>query len=120
MIKICALTSPLDPPQFPASIVTPSTFNCSSDGQICASYPGASATFFCDAVGNPLPTVTRSTSGVSDQSNVDLVTERDITFNSVTPSNAGTYTCMATSQVLSESFTITRTIRLYVGGRFGL
>jgi hypothetical protein len=85
---------------------------------MCASYAGVSTTIFCDAAGNPLPTVTRSVSGVSDQSNIDLMTGRDITLNSVTASNAGTYTCMADSQLLSEP--LTRTVRLYIGGRFGL
>lgn len=117
--KLCTYF-PSDPPQFQAAIITADTFNCSSNYEMCASYPGISATILCGADGNPLPTVNRSVSGVSDLSNVDLLTGSDITINSVTPSNAGTYTCVATSQVLSEPLIRTRTVRLYVGGKFVL
>ena len=62
----------------------------------------------------------RSLSGVSNQSNIDLVSGRDITITLVNRDNAGTHACVATSQLFQETITITRTFRLYVGGRFGL
>ena len=107
---------------FPSNIVSPDTSNCSTDGEVimCASYPGVSVTFLCNAIGNPLPTVSRSVAAVADELNIDRVTGRNININSVNPNNAGIYNCTATSGVLSETVTISRTIRFYVGGRFGL
>ena len=60
--------------------------------------------------------MSRSAVGVSDESNIDLV-DRNIVITSVTADNAGTHTCTATSEVLSQVFMEPRTYRLYVGGR---
>ena len=97
---------PSAPPGFQANYVSPSNANCNEDGITisCAVSPGERIELLCGVTGNPLPNVTSS-----------VGSDNRIVFDRAMASDAGNYTCIASSDKFPQG-NITRRFRLLVGG----